>query len=164
MAGAWSAVAGVLTTLLAFGCAGSAPPPPQSAAQLCAGIPEAEARAGLAGMQPAIDSVEPLTVRIAMGRGFSTREEGATAYIRATPGVTQQWVGRVLQCHRSQYGAGTPGSEADPLTLADVDASVAATETGFAVQIRSKDSGVAKEIVRRAAPLAQAKAATLAQK
>src|SRR5258707_15720505 len=133
----WSA-AGALMALLAFGCAGSTPPPTAAqAAQLCVGVPEAEARAGLAGMQPAIERVEPLNTKIQMGRGVFTREVGATVFLRATPGVTQQWIGRVLACHQARLavGSSTPTAEADPLALADVNTSVASTETGFAVEI-----------------------------
>lgn len=85
-----------------------------------------------------------------------TRREGAIVTFRATPGLTAQWLQRIVTCHLARsaaMGHVMPEMPYCPLVPKDVSASVTATDTGFAVAIRSDDPEVAREIFKRAEAL-----------
>src|ERR1700748_196514 len=69
-----------LATLVLGACAATTPRPTEArAAELCVAVPEAEARAGLAGMQGSIEGVRPLLQRVPMGRAaVFSKDVGAT--------------------------------------------------------------------------------------
>jgi hypothetical protein len=78
---------------------------------------------------------------------------GAVISFRAVPGMTAQWLKRVIDCHIARsaaLGHNVPEMPYCPLVPKDVTATVTATDKGFAVALESKDADVAREILKRA--------------
>jgi len=69
---------------------------------------------------------------------------GATVYILASPGLTKEWLGHLIECHVAR-GA-QPSPVADPLTGSPT-VDVVSTGNGFAVSITSKDPYQAERIL-----------------
>jgi hypothetical protein len=70
---------------------------------------------------------------------------GATVYILASPGLTKEWLGHLIECHVAR---GTPLSpSADPLLTGWPTIDVVSTGNGFAVSITSKDPYQAERIL-----------------
>ncbi len=103
-----------------------------------------------------IASVEPLTVGTTSGKSQSVRTEGAIVTFRAVPGMTAQWLQRVVGCHLARnaaLGHDVPEMAYCPLVPKGATARVSGTDAGFAVAIRADDSQTAQEILRRARAL-----------
>jgi hypothetical protein len=103
-----------------------------------------------------IASVEPLTVGTNAEKGQSVRTVGATIAFRALPGTSAPWLQRVIDCHLARNAAmGHESAEMPdcPLVPKGVSAQVRTVGTGFAVEVRSDDSGTAVAILRRARAL-----------
>jgi hypothetical protein len=81
---------------------------------------------------------------------------GAAVYLRATPGVTEQWVGRVIDCHLAHRAvAGDRAVDRDsPLYVADTSVHVSSTPTAFRVAITSYDLDAARSVIEKANRLA----------
>lgn len=78
---------------------------------------------------------------------------GATVTFRAVPGMTAEWLQRVVDCHlarNASLGHVVPEMPNCPLVPNGATATVASTGSGFAVSIRSNDPSTAKEILARA--------------
>ncbi len=77
---------------------------------------------------------------------------GARVTFRAVPGMTPEWLQRVVDCHLARNAV--IGDDAAmsfcPLAVPHASASVRSTGNGFAVDVTSDDQGSAKEIVKRA--------------
>lgn len=141
----------VTTAVLVAGCAGSDAPRATAAEvpDVCAGISVEQARATLAAMGKDVDGVDVVREE-STAKPFALRTVGADIHIRAEPGWTTPWLGRVVACHAMSEVAGAPCTGAEcPLDLAGVTTGVSATGTGFTLAIRSDDYDVAREIVRR---------------
>lgn len=86
-----------------------------------------------------------------------TRElAGATVVFRAVPGMTAEWLQRVMDCHLARnatLGFDQSGMRYCPLNLSGVEASVRSVGDGFAVTVRSGDSKTAKKILQRSQTL-----------
>ena len=81
---------------------------------------------------------------------------GAIVVFRATPGMTAQWLQRVVDCHLARNAAlGHDAREMPycPLMPKDVAAHVTPRESGFAVEVTSSEATTVQEIVRRAQAL-----------
>ena len=61
---------------------------------------------------------------------------GATVYILASPGLTKEWLGHLIECHIAR-GA-QPSPVADPLVAGSPTVDVVSTGNGFAVSITSR--------------------------
>ena len=121
-------------------------------ARACVGIPAADRDESPFEHREDIENVEPFYVRQG-GKLPSERLEGAVVAFRAVPGMTAPWLQRVVDCHLARnaaLGHDVPEMAYCPLVPKGVTATVAPTRAGFAVEIRSGDSGTAKEILRRA--------------
>jgi hypothetical protein len=82
---------------------------------------------------------------------------GADLVIRARPGLTKQWLARVVRCHiayRELPGTVVSSLSADPLVVDRAEVSFGETETGFLVRIRGMDRSHGEEILARAQRLA----------
>jgi len=137
--------------MVASGCAESAAPPPAAAeaARACAGVPDAQARASLIDLRHDVESVEPVR-ETALVKASFTRSGGVDIRVRAGPGMTAQWLARLVECHVALEAAGAVCGTAEcPLGLARVATSVSSEPTGFVIAIRSDDIAVAREITRR---------------
>jgi len=85
-----------------------------------------------------------------------TSPNGARVAFRAVPGLTGQWLQRVVDCHLARnavMGAADPTMSYCPLAVPHATASVVSTRDGFAVDITSDDSDSVREIVKRAQAL-----------
>jgi hypothetical protein len=129
-----------------------------------AALRDAEARACI-GIAPAdrdispfehtddIASVEPLIERTVGGKSPWQRTAGAVVMLRAVPGMTAEWLQRVVDCHLARnaaLGYSVPEMPNCPLVPRGVTARVRSVGNGFAVEVRSDDSAAAREIFSRA--------------
>jgi hypothetical protein len=92
------------------------------------------------------------------GKQQQTNLVGAEVVFRAVPGLTAEWLQRVVNCHIARNAALGPAvASADmphcPLAVDGAKASVSSVGNGFAVTIRADSAESAKEIVRRAQAL-----------
>ncbi len=105
-----------------------------------------------------IVSVEPLQVRTTMKEPLY-RNAGAIVTFLAVPGMTPEWLQRLIDCHLARNAAlGHVVLEMPdcPLVLRGVSAHAGATENGFEVAISSEDADTAKQIQARAQRLQRA--------
>lgn len=82
----------------------------------------------------------------------STVFVGGQAVFRATPGLTAEWLQRVVQCHQARaaaVGFDMPEMSYCPLVLRGAQASVSSVGDGFAISVTSDDPATAAEIWRR---------------
>jgi hypothetical protein len=123
------------------------------ATSACAQLPEVE-RDRPSLLQP--DAIA--TIRPAMGerRLIKTSIEevrGAEIALKATNGMTKQWVARVVRCYlawRDVTGRNPQDSASDPFIVGSPEVSFGETETGFVVRIVGRDKSQGEEILRRA--------------
>lgn len=78
---------------------------------------------------------------------------GATVVFRAVPGMTQQWLQRVVDCHAARNAVVGDTMPKCPLAVKGATAAVRALPDGFAVDVQSKDGATAKVILERAQKL-----------
>lgn len=100
-----------------------------------------------------IASVDPLTERVGSSKMPTERTVGATITFRAVPGMTAEWLQRLVDCHLARsasLGHVVPEMPDCPLVPDGVQATVRSTGAGFAVVIRSDDAATAEEILARA--------------
>jgi len=96
-----------------------------------------------------IRSVSPLDEALGMGARFA----GATIVFRAVPGLTAEWLQRIVECHLARdaaVGYDMPEMADCPLSIPGVSATVVSAGDGFAVKVHSGDDAAAAEIWRRA--------------
>lgn len=99
-----------------------------------------------------IAHVQPLTERTTAKVSIE-RTVGAIVTFRARPGMTAEWLQRVVDCHvarNAALGHVVPEMPNCPLVPRSVAARVTSTGNGFAVAIRSDDPAVAREVLERA--------------
>lgn len=93
-----------------------------------------------------------------LGKVATTRTTGAEVTFRAVPGMTAEWLQRLVDCHVARngvigYAQTTRAMPRCPLAVADVQTEVRSVGDGFTVAIRSDDRDTAEEILRRAKAL-----------
>lgn len=121
----------------------------------CVGIDELDRDMSPFANRADIESVARLTDRPA-GSQRIDRLVGATVVFRAAPGMTEQWLQRVIDCHlarNASLGHEVPEMSYCPLVPSGASASVRGTGDGFAVDIRGADTATAQEIWQRAETL-----------
>lgn len=130
-----------------------------------AALREAEGRA-CAGIDPDDRDISPFEhtddiagvapLRVPEASGWKVPRElmvGAVVTFRAVPGMTAEWLQRVVDCHlarNASLGHVVPEMPNCPLVPSGAIATVASTGNGFAVSIRSNHPATAKEILSRA--------------
>jgi len=85
--------------------------------------------------------------------GPARRTVGAIVLFRARPGMTTEWLQRVVDCHiarNASLGHVVPEMPSCPLVPKGISAKVTSTGNGFAIAIRSDDPAVAREVLDRA--------------
>jgi hypothetical protein len=126
-------------------------------AQACTGVPERDRDESPFLHREDIESVAPLYAPIASSKTGGQRLVGATVRFRAVPGMTAEWLQRIVDCHMARnaaLGYEMPEMSECPLMIKSATATVTSTGTGFAVDVRSTDSEAANAIRRRAEALA----------
>lgn len=102
-----------------------------------------------------VASVAPLNTQ-QVGK-TAPRLVGATIVFRAVPGLTEERLQRIVACHlarNASVGHNAPEMPYCPLVPKGAAAAVSSVGGGFAVAVRSEDSGGAQEILRRSLLLA----------
>ena len=125
-------------------------------ASACAGLDEEDRDASPFAHAADIQSVTPLEQRSASYADTTGADAGATVVFRATPGLTTEWLQRIVNCHLARNAAAghdMPEMPYCPLVPPGVDAKVRSVGDGFAVDVTSKDPATAAEILRRAQQL-----------
>jgi hypothetical protein len=100
-----------------------------------------------------IASVSPLVEEVKTGKGTTRKEVGSTIVFRALPGLTAEWLQRVVDCHLARaaaVGHDMPEMGYCPLELKGVKAKVTSTGSGFAVNVSADDAATVAEIQKRA--------------
>jgi hypothetical protein len=137
-------------TLVGFGSAcAPEPQPPADVADLCANVPEAEQ------IRPSFFAAGEIeVVRPAMGERRSIKEwvpeiRGAELVVRAEPGLTKEWVARLVRCHMAAQEPRLRAAES-PLIVGAPSISFAEEETGFVIRIVGRNRQEGEDIFRRA--------------
>lgn len=82
---------------------------------------------------------------------------GVAIYLRASAGLTEQWLGHVLECqiaHHAVVGDHMVGRPS-PLLVDDARVSLSSTIDGFRIAITARDVTTAREIIERAQALVE---------
>jgi len=126
-------------------------------AQTCSGIPEGDRDMSPFRHREDITGVTPATAIAPAGsKSASPKVIGATVSFRAVPGMTSEWLQRIVDCHvaRSNAMGSDMGEMAYcPLMVKGASAQVTSVSNGFAVTVQSNDPVAAQEILRRAQAL-----------
>ena len=101
---------------------------------------------GVADLRANVDGTEPITER--EGEKALPRLVGAAVQVHAAPGMTAQWLGRMLLCDTARHATAA-------LVPDGAKSEVTSTPVGFTVVVRSKDPELAREIERRASLFAR---------
>lgn len=99
-----------------------------------------------------IATVAPLTVHRG-GKTPNSETVGAVVTVRAVPGLTSEWLQRIVDCHIARsaaLGHDVPTMPDCPLVPKGASATVHSTGTGFTVEIRSSENEAASDILARA--------------
>jgi hypothetical protein len=144
----------------------------QTDAMLSAGLPTAPADASTdqacALIPAAQQNVCPVQQTAVIGarqlrapmdpKGHTSTPAGAVVYMVAGPGLTQEWLGHMVECYQARVaeaGNALQARESCPLAEPDTTYSVMSTRNGFAVAIQSSHSEAAQrifEVSQRLAP------------
>lgn len=78
--------------------------------------------------------------------------QGATVIVAAQPGMTAEWLDRVLECHSAAETLGQTADTRDPFYLPDavVDITVQPAKDGFAINVSAGTPSNAQRILDRA--------------
>lgn len=119
----------------------------------CSGLSEADRDMSPFRHTEDITSVTQAERDVVHGRVSQSHVTGATIVFRAVPGMTQQWLQRVVDCHRARGAV----IEQDPqympycpLMVRGAKAEVRSVAAGFAVDVIAEDATAAQEIIARA--------------
>ena len=126
----------------------------------CTGIPERDRDESPFAHREDIEGVDPLYSGPLSSKNPMQRLVGAAVRIRAVPGMTAEWLQRVMDCHlarNASMGYAMPEMSYCPLMLKDLSVTVTSTGRGFSVAIRSGDTDTVHEIERRAEALVPAR-------
>jgi hypothetical protein len=123
--------------------------------QVCALIPEAE-RNACPLQHTAVLGTRELKAPID-AKGYVFAPAGAVVYMVAAPGLTQEWLGHLVECYRAKValaGNALQARESCPLAELESNYSVSSTGDGFAVAIRSPRQDAAERIIEASEGLA----------
>ncbi|MDX2054625.1 MAG: hypothetical protein SFV15_19650 [Polyangiaceae bacterium] len=125
-------------------------------ARECAGLSDEDRDVSPFARGADISSVAQLKEDKRVGKASVSREAGATIVFRAAPGLTAEWLQRIVDCHlarNSAVGHDMPEMSYCPLVPRGAQAKVHSSGDGFAVDVRSDDAETAAEIWKRAQQL-----------
>jgi hypothetical protein len=127
----------------------------------CDGVTETDRDQGAFARASDITGVEVLRDRGAFPKG-PLQPSGIAVYLRAEPGMTQQWLGRIVACRRAHVAVVGQDRSGSPLTVPDSEVAVSSTQVGFRVSITSHDVDAVRSVVERAKELASTARRTIA--
>jgi hypothetical protein len=126
---------------------------PDQVAAICSGIPEKEWQRPIFFQASDIEGIRPFMGERRYIKFTLPELRGADIFVRAGPGITKQWVARVIRCHvawHDVYGPASQESFEDPLVVGRPDLSFMDNEIGFVIRIAGHDKAEGEEILRRA--------------
>lgn len=126
-------------------------------ATACAGISDDDRDVSPFEHLQDISSIEPLTATRTDGKNRFTEAVGVTVTFRAVPGLTGEYLQRIMDCHLARnavLGHVAPEMPNCPLVPNGAEARVSSTGVGFAVAIRANDADAGADILARAQRLA----------
>jgi len=129
-------------------------------ARACIGIADDDRDISPFAHRADIQSVSRLREGKTSTKNTFSYNAGATVVFRATPGLTAEWLQRIVNCHLARnaaVGHDMPEMPYCPLVPRGAQASVRPVGDGFAVDVHSDDMAAAEEIWRRAKQLATAR-------
>ena len=130
---------------------------PEEMANLCAGVPDGEREHPSVLRPPELEGVREAMGERRLIKTSIQELRGAELVVRASPGMTKQWMARVLRCHiayRDQTPAAMPAETfPDPLMVDRAEVTFDETETGFLIRIRGANKTEGKEILALAQQL-----------
>jgi hypothetical protein len=121
-------------------------------ARACVGISDEDRDISPFYHREDISSVQP-AIAHKSGKQAVDQVVGAVVVFRAVPGLTAEWLQRIVDCHvarNNALGNDMPEMSYCPLVPKGITAKVSSTGDGFAVTIESQDPDTAKEVLRRA--------------
>ena len=119
-------------------------------ARACKNVPEGDRDVSPFYHRDDIVSAGPFSEGLALG---AQRVIGAEVVFASLPGMTPEWLQRVVDCHlarNSVLGAAAKEMPYCPLAVPLVKAAVRSAGSGFAVDITSNDESSVKEVLARA--------------
>jgi hypothetical protein len=128
----------------------------EAEARACSGISEEDRDISPFYHREDIESVSPLIEEFGSGKGIAKKDVGATIVFRAVPGLTAEWLQRVVDCHLARgasMGHSMPEMSYCPLVPKGAKAKVESAGNGFAVKISGNDPATIAEIKKRAEAL-----------
>ncbi|HZA14551.1 MAG TPA: hypothetical protein VE618_08640 [Myxococcaceae bacterium] len=142
--------------LLTAGCAASRQHTlAEAEAQACAGLSDDELKNGPFARPAEIASVRPLLVEAFPRDDNPPTYElgGAVVKVRASPGLTAEWLQRLVDCDLARSAAMAVSAAeppTSPFAFRGASAYVHSTGDGFAIEISSNEPRVAREILASA--------------
>jgi len=122
-------------------------------ASACAGISDDDRDISPFYHREDIQSVAPYSETVKSGKSSVAKVVGSTVVFRALPGMTAEWLQRVVDCHlarASAMGHQMPEMDYCPLELKGVKAKVSSAGNGFAINVSADDDATVAEIKKRA--------------
>jgi hypothetical protein len=122
-------------------------------AQACAGLTDEDRDMSPFAHNADIQSVEQFRETKRRGRQHVSRDAGATVVFRAQPGLTTEWLQRLVDCHLARnaaLGDQMEGMQYCPLAVRGARAAVRSVGNGFAVDVSADSPDAVAEIWRRA--------------
>jgi hypothetical protein len=121
----------------------------------CYGVPDSDRIQGPFAHPNEVTSVEVLRDRGVFPKG-PLEPVGVAVNLRAEPGMTQQWLGRVVACHMAHIAVAGPDPQPSPLSVANTQVAVTPTAVGFRVTVvaPAHDLDVARSVVDKGQQLA----------
>ena len=125
-------------------------------ANKCVGLSDEDRDTSPFAHREDIRSVSKLSRDESVGKRIVPRDAGATVVFRPTPGLTPEWLQRIVDCHLARnaaVGHDMPEMSYCPLVPRGATATVRSVGDGFAVDVSAADATTADEIWRRAQQL-----------
>jgi hypothetical protein len=125
----------------------------QAEASACADVPDEDRDVSPFHHREDIQNVSVLEEEVRAGKGVTKKTIGARVVFRALPGMTAEWLQRVVNCHLARNASVAfemPEMEYCPLAVKGASATVRSTGDGFAVEIKGDDARAVEQIIQRA--------------
>jgi hypothetical protein len=119
----------------------------------CYGIPDSDRVQGPFARPDRIAAIEVVRDRGEFPKA-PLKPVGVAVDVRAEPGMTQQWLGRLVACHMAHVAVAGQDPRPSLLSVANARVAVSSTSVGFRVTVTSSDSDVARALVGKGQELA----------
>jgi hypothetical protein len=126
-------------------------------ARACSGLSEDDRDMSPFYHREDIASVSPFKETVKAAKGTTQKEVGVTVVFRAVPGLTAEWLQRVMDCHVARaaaVGHDLPEMAYCPLVPNGAKAKVTSAGNGFAVNVFADNAATIAQIKQRAGLLA----------